>query len=319
MVTPELISYVTAELNKGKTKEQIRTVLLSGGGWSEQDVLEVFQSVPQGEKLLKPTPKFIEPSTNINSFRTSDLSGIAGPQKKRSFLKVKEFMMFVLVFGAIFVAWYFFRPQIAGVWHSLTRGISSFAGGYLNKPEEPVVQNQAPEQPASPVVKVVETKDCGITTAPDRKKPETYQKDEVLQCLGAALLNCDPAEAVLKDPLFPNKYKITNKEGVCTFQLSYADDSTLTDISGNKLAGQYVSCPVSSVKKMEEDGKTVTFAAPNEDLASEYAAEIYFYGNLGLFIENNFDKTKIGNLGCGGSFIDSMIASYNKSTASKKK
>ena len=37
MVTQELLGYIRAEVAKGKTREEIRGTLLSGGGWSEDD------------------------------------------------------------------------------------------------------------------------------------------------------------------------------------------------------------------------------------------------------------------------------------------
>ncbi len=68
---------------------------------------------------------------------------------------------------------------------------------------------------------------------------------------------------------------------------------------------------------MEEKNKSVTFTTPDRSLPSEYAAEAYFYGNLGVFIENDFDQAKIKELGCSGSFISSMITSYKKAQTKK--
>lgn len=45
MVTPELLEYVRTEIAKGKTREEINKVLISGGGWSQADLSEVFRTV----------------------------------------------------------------------------------------------------------------------------------------------------------------------------------------------------------------------------------------------------------------------------------
>ncbi|MEK7080779.1 MAG: hypothetical protein AAB902_00035, partial [Patescibacteria group bacterium] len=45
MITQELLGYIRIELSKGKTREEIRQALLSGGGWSEDDLSEAFRTV----------------------------------------------------------------------------------------------------------------------------------------------------------------------------------------------------------------------------------------------------------------------------------
>jgi hypothetical protein len=323
MVTQELISYVTSELNKGKTREQIRTVLLSGGGWSNEDVEEVFKALPMDPKSsVQPAPKIIEPikiernPRELNTFRSADLSnfGVEKISQAHRNSKAKEIIVFVLIFGAILAAFSFFRPELSNAWSSLKGGVVKFSSNYFNRPDaQPKV---AVQEPVTPVAVIPKIKDCGVSTAPDRKTPDKYQNDDVLKCLGASLISCDWSKAILTDPLFPTNLEVSQGDN-CTFKLSYSSDSTLVDISGNKLAGQYVMCPVSVIKKMEEKNKTVTFTDPDKDPVSEYSAEAYFYGSLGLFIESNFNKTKISDLGCTGSFIDSMIASYNKAQSKK--
>ena len=48
-----------------------------------------------------------------------------------------------------------------------------------------------------------------------------------------------------------------------------------------------------------------------KDNLTQYGFDIYFYTTLGLFIDNNFDKTKISELGCSGDYIQSVIESHN--------
>ena len=171
----------------------------------------------------------------------------------------------------------------------------------------PAVPENNSVQKTEPIVK-----NCGVGTAPDLKKPLTYEGDAVLTCLGNSALTCEDVKAILKDPLFPTIFQVIKKEDSCSFKLSYASDSTLVDKTGEHLAGQYITCPLSIVKALDETKKPPVFNTPNMDNASKYASQIYFYGTLGLFIENNVEKSKILNAGCNGSFIDSVVASYNK-------
>jgi hypothetical protein len=61
----------------------------------------------------------------------------------------------------------------------------------------------------------------------------------------------------------------------------------------------------------ETKNKNPVFKIANIDNPNEYITDIYSYGTNILFIENDFDKNKIENLGCEGSFIDSVIENHN--------
>ena len=163
-----------------------------------------------------------------------------------------------------------------------------------------------------PTISVV--KDCGIGTAPDLKNPFTYENNAVLNCLGNSALHCEEARVVLKNDLFPTVFQIVRDKNadqdICRFKLSYAEESALIDVTGKKLALQYVMCPIDIVKAINETKTTSSVNVPNTNNPSKYASQIYFYGTLGLFIENNVDKNKIQSLGCSGPYIDSVIASY---------
>lgn len=45
MVTQELLGYIRVEMTKGRTREEINKSLLSGGGWSEDDLSEAFREI----------------------------------------------------------------------------------------------------------------------------------------------------------------------------------------------------------------------------------------------------------------------------------
>jgi len=157
-------------------------------------------------------------------------------------------------------------------------------------------------------------KDCGMGVTPKLDNPSTYDNDPVLSCLGASALNCENARGILADDFFPTIFEIIKVQDSCNFKLSYSTDSTLTDITGNKLAGQYISCPVNIVKSLDNtDSTNSKFISPDKTNFSKYASQIYFYGTLGLFLENNLKQNKIQALGCEGKYIQSIIASYSLS------
>ena len=170
----------------------------------------------------------------------------------------------------------------------------------------------AAKQPVQETIKA--TKDCGTSAALDLNDPATFENNPTLACLGASAINCENAKGVIKDDLFPTVFEISRSQNSCSFKLSYPADSALTDVTGAKLAGQYISCPVYIVKMIDNANPSAPkFISPDKTDFSKYGSEIYFYGTLGVFVENNLDKNKMEASGCGGSYIDSMIAGYNLS------
>jgi len=163
---------------------------------------------------------------------------------------------------------------------------------------------------------VVQKKNCGRSVAPKLDTPATYENDPVLACLGASAIGCQNATGVLTDNFFPTIFEITqssNLPGSCSFKLSYGADSILADVTGKKLASQYVTCPVNIVKAINNTQTVSQFTAPDKTDLSKYGSQIYFYGTLGLFVENNLNQNKMEALGCSGEYINSVIASYNLS------
>ena len=294
MITPELIGYIRGEFAKGRTREEIHKTLTEGGGWSETDLSEAFrivipmQGFAQGPMAAK--AKIVSPKT-----------------------KILVYIVAAVVF--CFAAWWFFSPQINRLWDSaINSGGFSIPSFGLDKifgtDKAPVKDNT--------VVKNTNTvKNCGTSTAPDLQNSSLYKNDSVLNCLGDSALSCTSARGVLRDALFPTIFQITREDAkglnTCNFKLSYDQDSALVDIAGKKLAGQYILCPVGIVKMLDESNlEAAIFKAPDTDNPSKYASQIYFYGTLGLFIEQNLDQNKIQSLGCSGPYIDSMMASFKK-------
>ncbi len=293
MITTELVEYIRVEIASGRAREEIRTELVNNG-WNETDLSEAFrivipmQGLGESSMIVK----------NKNKILWHDL-------------------IFVIVGLALVVFWYLYKPEIINFWDSGVSSVEGLMGSYFGSKastspaQTSLVQNNT-------VVKSAPTvEDCGTSTAPDLTNPLTYQNNKVLDCLGNSALYCKNAKATLQDPLFPTSFEVVNNQNTCNFKLSYSADSTLVDVTGKKLAGQYLICPVSIVKGLDETKKVSLFTIPDINNPSRYASQIYFYGTLGLFIESNIDQNKIQSLGCNGNYISSVIASYLKTQEKK--
>src|SRR3989338_5085395 len=311
MITPELISYIRGELGKGRKREEIRESLVREGGWSDADLSEAFRIVMpmQGLEGIAPITK-AEPLKTVSTLSTF-------PWKKISMITA-----IVLVVGGLVFAGWFYRASLMNFWNSGVSKVKGFSVSLFGPkttantantlPTPPPIPPQVPQNNSTAVKPIVSIRDCGIGIAPDMKKPATYQNDGVLTCLGNSAFNCIDAKAVLNDVLFPTVVQIIKTETGCNFKLSYAADSTLVDATEAKLSGQYISCPLSIVKSVDESKKVAVFNFPSTDNLSKYAGQIYFYGTLGVFMETNLDRNKIQSFGCSGFYIDSVIASFRK-------
>lgn len=326
MITPELLSYIRGELGKGRTREEIRTDLIKGGGWKEEDLGEAFRIVIPMQGFFAPTStsQNAEPTKSTELVHSVSLADVKSAKPPKKLVKISVLVVLIL---AIAGGSYFYRKEVSNMWGKAMASLPEFSmpsfdfkkitgifGGDKDNSEAATAPNaNQVTAPAAPVVPVIPpTKDCGTSVSPDLKDTSTYQNG-VLTCLGNSALSCTPAKAVLTDGLFPTNFEIVRKsaeQATCDFKLSYAENSVLTDRTGSKLAGQYIMCPLSAVKMVEEKAKTLTFKSPDVSNPSLYAGQIYFYGTLGLFMEQNVEKSKILSTGCSGPYIDSVIASY---------
>lgn len=298
MITPELINYIKGELAKGRTREDIRSTLAREGGWSDADLSEAFRTVLPMQNVTQ--------SPSVGQVFVS-------PKISPKLLKI--ILIVIVVAGLGFAVW-FYRTPLMSFWNLGIDKIVELYSSYFGpkKPVETVDTTSQNNIVIAPIVKTI--KDCGTTDSPNLKNKSTYENNTVLNCLGDSALRCEDAKAIVQDDLFPGVFEIVKNENVgqntCNFRLSYSADSTLVDITGKKLALQYISCPINIVKAIDESKNPLSFSSPSFDNLGKYASQIYFYGTLGLFVENNIDKNKIQNLGCSGSFIDVMIESYQK-------
>ncbi len=158
-------------------------------------------------------------------------------------------------------------------------------------------------------------KDCGTTNG---KTP--YASDPVLACMGAAALSCGSARATVSvgsggsaQPS-TSALKITNpgSGGSCSFTVVPAPAPAA---SGASASAPSISCPLSIVKASDDflSSATPTWKNPTKTDPNKYAGEIYYYGAMGVFIQNNFSEAKIRALGCTGDFIKTYIAEHAKS------
>jgi hypothetical protein len=317
MVTQELISYVRGEVNKGKTREEIRTALLSGGGWSEADISEVFRSVMPLSGGVEEKPVI---PTIINPSLAPSLATPSPVLSKKSFSmshKTKELIIVLVVALLVGGAGYFYRAQLGEAWSGVQSRLANLSFNFSDEEEVPVVNTPIAKDNKVEDQRLMAPKNCGVTIAPDMKSAESIQKDYVLDCIGQSATSCEPAKAILDSAFLPTMLEISRGDTVddmeCKFRLSYKEDSTLTSVDGEKLAGESLSCPLSIVRSLTAGEKnTLVFGEPTKSNPPMYGAEIYFYGTAGLFIENEFSEQKIKDSGCAGGFIHLFIDSYNR-------
>ncbi len=322
MITPELIGYIRGEFAKKRTREQIREELIADGGWSDTDLAEAFRIViPMqgfGENIAVATKK-IEPSVSSAPLLSSMSASVSASKPSTFSFSFWKISIAVVIIGALGFAIWFYRAPISKYWNFGVNKVKTFSASFFSPKKVSTIDNVDVAVPPEDIIakNIISVKDCGTGKSPDLKNPLTYQNDATMNCLGESALRCEEAKAVLTDPLFPSSFQIVKNGGSCNFKLSYPEDSTLVDATGVKLSGQYISCPLSVVKSIDESKKVPIFSAPSVENFGKYGAQIYFYGTLGLFMENGIDQSRIQSLGCSGPYINSVIASYQKMQSKK--
>jgi len=323
MITPELIAYIKSELGKGKTREDVRVDLLANGGWTDADLSEAFKSVmPISEPLqsLQPKEPLQQPSIPIQKPESTpvmispDLSTPSPDSKKPARKTPWVAITLAILFAAVcFFAFYFFSPQILDLPNKAVSVVNSLMGNNMDNevsPDETLIPQD--ETPISLITDTTSYINCGITITPNRNDFTTYLADDVFKCLGESALSCENAEAVINDTLLPTIFKIKNENNECRFELSYKMDSSLTDIFGRKLAGRNISCPITITRSFSGiDSKDFIFSDTDVTKPSKYAADMYFYGTVGVFFDKDFNQSAIEELGCRGTFLDSAVESFS--------
>ena len=223
-----------------------------------------------------------------------------------------KFLIVLVVIVALGIGFWYFSQQILNLPKELSNLWTSHMTSNPVVPSSTDQTSNTTTPAANTVPQATDITECGTGVAPKFGTPATYENNSVLACLGDSAISCGNAEGTVADALFPTFFEIVKTQDSCNFKLSYPADSTLTDITGKPLAGQYISCPIDIVKTIDNSKPaTPKFTVPTKTDSSKYASDIYFYGTLGLFVENNIDANKIQTLGCSGPYIQSVIASYN--------
>ncbi len=298
MITQELISYIRGEINKGKTREQVKTALLSGGGWSEADVseafrdvmpLEIIKSVPVPAPVVAPISPTITPARSTlgayvgsavpvpapmvtklppahpidtSTFRPAASNLYPQPKKTHHF---KGLIIFLIIIFLVIGGGYFYRAEAGEFLSSIKDGLANLFERNETTPEPmaPVATAPAVIIPPPPVKPVPTSPiNCGETSAPDPQNPLAYKDDPVLNCIGASAVSCQWAQATLTNPLYPSRLEIMTSNdlptGECAFRLAYPLDSKLVSVTGKVMAGESIACPLNIVKSFTEGPKGIS-------------------------------------------------------------
>ncbi len=296
MITQEVIVFIKSQLASGKLKEDI-SKMLQDNGWKPEDVSEAFAQAMPAEPV-SPQPIFkpvMQSMAQASPVMNSQVVASA-PKSSKTLPVILAILLVVVIVVAGYMMWMLNAEKNAAV--------ASLA--VMQTQQQTAAVEQQNVITASQVA-VVTPKDCGTSDG-----SLNYDKDPMLACLGAAALSCQPATGILKLPkgnITPGLIEISNTNGSCNV--------TLTEVAGAMnpktkadISGQSITCPIASVVFSDKilDSANPTFRAPDTDNPGKYASEIYTYGSMGVFIQNKFDKAKIAQTGCTGSFIDTYLS-----------
>ena len=119
MINQELLEYIRGELAKGLTREEIHQTLISGGGWTENDLSEAFQTAIPMQSIITPSPILISPSS----------------QKIKTKSLWQDLIFIVIGLFCVF-SWYFYQPSITGFWNNYINNSNELSVNSWNKTEE---------------------------------------------------------------------------------------------------------------------------------------------------------------------------------------
>jgi len=250
MITDELVTFIKNELAIGKTREQVRTELLAGGGWKIEDLDEAFLSLNK--------PVFSVPATSLSNLDT----------KPKNTIKVLLGVLVLFLLLGAGASAYFFKDKILSI---------PFVSNLINntKLDIPILKE------SEIVLLSKDAKDCGrgelFSFSSDFDFPD--ENNDVDKCIGESVLNdCQSAYAIIysgySEIVDVAKIEIGKNKEQCYFKI--------TDTFSFK--GEYNQCPISSVKAFDEDKTTkeLIISPPSLDNPQKYAGEIYLYGSGGL-------------------------------------
>ena len=148
---------------------------------------------------------------------------------------------------------------------------------------------------------------CGTSSVIPMPGPGSYDGNQTLQCLGENILNdCQSASAVFMQTGWPKYMVDSYKEaGVCMFKLATDDKS--------------MQCPVSVARSLDLDASeqqnTIVTNSLDTSNPISFASELFNFNNSYVFLENEYDKGSINDLGCSGDLVAERVLQRQKAVS----
>jgi len=218
----QLSNYIKQELKKGLSREELKTSLISKGGWSRADVEEIFSSIFAGASSEQPISDAVSSGSPIPApmTKSESVKESIAVQPKHGFKKSLIFLVSIVVLSAI----------VTGIlW-------------YLNQGN--VLFEQAKDAPAI-------QENMGLVGS--RNENGVIDCEDDLSCLATAAKDCSPATLIQFDVLdiLDITQRVTSFEeikgmenGKCVFYFETVD----TNVAPNEQS-------VKSTQDMVENGE----------------------------------------------------------------
>ncbi|NCS99944.1 hypothetical protein GW765_03105 [Candidatus Parcubacteria bacterium] len=288
MITQELIQFIQQGISQGKTKEELKQILLSNGDWLESDVEEAFSSI----------------NTNVSN----SMTGSATKDSGGGLLKwlMVSVIIFVLGVGGYLLATEFITPNTDKGVIETTNFPEAFneevSEVFIPDSEDLLTENSLGVSNENNQ-KII----CGTNNSVPMMGDTNFDDNEVLRCLGENILNgCQSASAILGQiggkTYTAESYK---ESGVCRFKVTIDDKS--------------IQCPISIANTIDEEASNAANDIITKNLdksnPAEFAANLSIFNTGLIFLENEYNKSMIEGLGCSGSLITERISQRQASVS----
>jgi len=346
MITTELVAYIKTEIAKGRTREEIHKNLISGGGWTEDDLSEAFKEIIPMPKVVPPIVKpivpidstvptisasvstsFAPPATTAPKITPPSFTPVSNfapkmvppsfipPQSSmlvkpahapHLFFRFFKFLIIFLIIGGLGLGYWFYRAPINNFIVGSGGVVEKLKG--LNLPFL-----NAKQEVVNPPVK-----DEPTPPAPPVIKTVKDCGVDTTAILGVPA-NYDYKTNIVLSCLGQSITNCEDAKGTLNdvffptiFEISKIDNNCNFKISYP--VDKNLIDPAGNNLALKYISCPVNIVeAPDLTNLAKYANDVYVYGILGVFAKNGLDQSKIQALGCSGDYIDLMIASYQNS------